>query len=144
MRLRNLAVAGLLAVAAVGTGVGTAVASAPCTPNNACLYSDANYQGGKFDNFNRQPNWGQVTYNNGIQLYRGDYVATNVSSLDNWDLAQNIRVFYNSQYRGACFTVAAGGEVSNFAYVTLSDGTNANDRMNSHIFGGTCGNVYNF
>jgi hypothetical protein len=142
MKMKSvLAAAGLVAGGLVGLS-GTAVA---CTYDNACLYSNPSFGGYVFNNYNSQPNWGAVRYDNGsYALWRGDGVGTNVSSLDNWDPNSRIAVYYNSQYRGPCFTVAAYGSASDFRRVTLSNGSNANDRMNSHRFNYTCGPVYNF
>ncbi|MFI5530433.1 peptidase inhibitor family I36 protein [Kitasatospora sp. NPDC051853] len=148
MRLRNLAAAGLLAlttVAGVGVGVGTAHANPSCPDAYACLYSDAGFSGYKRTDFNSRSSWAAVTYDGtSIPLYRGDGVLTNVSSLDNWDKVKPIAVYYNSGWAGPCFTVAVFGQVSDFGGIVLPNGKSANDNMNSHRFGYTCGAVYNF
>jgi hypothetical protein len=103
----------------------------------------------RFNNFNSQQNWGSIHYDGtSVRLWAGDGVSNNVSSLDNWDFDSNVAVYYHSGYTGPCFTVAAGGEVSNFAQVPLNSSEvphrNANENMNSHHFNRTCGTVYNF
>jgi hypothetical protein len=145
----TLVAAGLVAAGFLGfAGTVTAeseVAPYQCTRDNACLYSNPRFTGYVRDDFYSRPNWGAIYYDNGpYVLWRGDGVSTNVSSLDNWDLDSRIAVYYNSRYRGPCFTVEAAGAVSDFRQVRLSDGSNANDRMNSHHFNRTCGPVYNF
>lgn len=145
MRIR----AALLAASVIMLGLvgvtGTANAAGPCTFQNACLWSGINFTGSRFNNFNSQPNWGNIRYDGtSVPLYRGDGVGTNVSSLDNWDPDSTIAVYYNSGYRGPCFTVAAFGQVSDFGRARLTDGTGANERMNSHHFNVRCGTVYNF
>ncbi|MFD7321161.1 hypothetical protein ACFV9D_08705 [Streptomyces sp. NPDC059875] len=140
----------LLAVASLfGVGVVTAAPTqaASCTPDNACLYSDADFGGYKRDDYSSRHNW-EIIYYPGtpdIPLYRGDGYLFNVSSIDNWDTDTRISVYYNSQHFGPCFKIAAYGYVSNMAYINLSNGKTANDVMNSHLFGNNCsGTVYNF
>lgn len=138
----------LLAVASLfGAGVAMAApAQASCTPDNVCLYSDANYQGMKRDDFSSRNNWSNITYGGtSIALYRGDNVVSNVSSMDNWDVDTRISVYYNSGYAGPCFKVEAYGTVSNMASIYLNTGKAANDVMNSHNFTNNCsGSVYSF
>ncbi|RSM64467.1 hypothetical protein DMH04_51255 [Kibdelosporangium aridum] len=141
--LAAAAVAGLATVGLATTA--TTAAAAPCTLNNACLWSNPGFGGYRFNNFYSQSNWGAVNYDGTtVRMWRGDGVATNVSALDNWDSDSRIAVYYNSGYRGPCFTVANFGSASDFRRVRLTDGTNANERMNSHHFNRTCGTVYNF
>jgi hypothetical protein len=146
MRIKlALLAAGVAVVGLVGlAGAGTAQA-APCTYDNACLWANINYTGYRFNNFYSQSSWANIRYDGtSVPLYRGDGVSTNVSALDNWDPDSTIAVYYNSGYRGPCFTVAAYGSASDFTRVRLTDGTGANDRMNSHRFNVRCGTVYNF
>ena len=144
MKIKSVLLAVGVAIAGLAGFTGTASA-APCTYDHVCLWSNAGFTGYKYDTFYSQPNWGNLRYaGTSIPLYRGDGVATNVSSLDNWDPDSTVAVYYNSLYRGPCFTVAAYGSASDFTRVRLTDGTVANDRMNSHHFNRLCGQVYNF
>jgi hypothetical protein len=150
MKIKSTLLAAAVAVASAAGVVGftgTASAQGPCTVDNACLWSGTNFSGMRFNNFYSQPSWHNVRYDGtNVPLWARDGVAANVSSLDNWDFDSTIAVYYNSGYGGPCFTVAAGGMVSNFARVPLSGvpGGNANENMNSHHFNRRCGTVYNF
>lgn len=137
----GIAVSGLVGIA------GTANACTSADGGHACLYPARDFGGGaKWDDGALSTaNWGAHTYiGTSIRLYAGDGSLSNVSSMRNYDTNSNVAVYYNSGYRGGCFTIAAGGRVSDFARVRLSDGTNANDRMNSHHYNRTCGPVHNF
>jgi hypothetical protein len=148
IRTGTIAAAAMIVGAATLFGfTGTASAIGPCTADNACLWSAANFTGMRFNNFNSQPSWHNITYDGtNVRLWERDGVANNVSSLDNWDLDSTIAVYYNSGYAGPCFTVAAGGQASNFAQIPLGGVPNgrANDNMNSHHFNQRCGAVYDF
>ncbi|MER5635683.1 peptidase inhibitor family I36 protein [Kitasatospora sp. NPDC002227] len=143
MRLRNLAAAGLLALAATGVGVSSASASTACANGYLCLYSDSYWSGAERVDFYSRSTWTNITYaGTNTALYRGDGVGTNVSSVDNGDFSKNVAFYYNSNYSGPCFTVAAGRWIGDFSAIGLSNGLSANDNMNSHHFGYTCGTVY--
>ncbi|WP_410589567.1 peptidase inhibitor family I36 protein [Amycolatopsis sp. lyj-23] len=135
-------------VVAAGTALGTAgTAQATCRAQYACMYSNSNLGGYKFENFNSQANWGSLRYTGtSIPLWAGDGTYNNVSSMENMDTNSPIAVYYNSQYRGSCFTIRSSGTVRNFADVRLSgdthDGWVANDVMNSHHFNIACGTYY--
>lgn len=136
------------AIAAAAVGVGTAgTAQAACQAQYACMYSNSNLGGYKYENFNSQANWGNLRYSGtSIPLWSGDGTYNNVSSMENKDTNSPIAVYYNSQYRGSCFTIRSSGTVLNFANVQLSgdnhDGWAANDVMNSHHFNIACGTYY--
>ncbi|WP_033202461.1 hypothetical protein [Streptomyces wedmorensis] len=54
-----------------------------------------------------------------------------------------ISVYRAPYFMGPCFKIANYGSVTNFAYITLSGGQNANDVMGGHRFGNQCsGTVY--
>ncbi|MEA5360925.1 peptidase inhibitor family I36 protein [Amycolatopsis sp., V23-08] len=136
------------AVAAAAFGIVAAgPAQATCRAQYACMYSNSNLGGHKYENFNSQPNWGSLRYGDAnIPLWAGDGTYDNVSSMENKDTNSPIAVYYNSQYRGSCFTIRSSGTVRNFADVELSgdnhDGWAANDVMNSHHFNIACGTYY--
>ncbi|MEU9298427.1 hypothetical protein [Streptomyces sp. NPDC048266] len=147
--IRRISAMLLAAASLFGAGVITAAPAqaASCTPDNACLYSDADFGGYKRDDYSTRTNWANIYYPGtpNIPLYAGDNYIFNVSSMDNWDTDTRISVYYNSAHWGPCFKIAAYGYVSNMAYITLSNGKQANDVMNSHLFGDNCsGTVYNF
>ncbi|MFH9728561.1 hypothetical protein ACH4M4_37290 [Streptomyces sp. NPDC017254] len=77
----------------------------------------------------------------GIPLYAGDNHLYNVSSIDNWDVDTRISVYRSPYHMGPCFKIANYGSVTNLAYITLSSGQNANDAMDSHLFGNNCSGV---
>ncbi|MEU9298428.1 hypothetical protein [Streptomyces sp. NPDC048266] len=144
-------ISAMLLAAASLFGAGFAMAApaqaASCTPDNACLYSDADFSGYIRDDYSSRSSWESINYDGApnILLYWGENNPRNVSSVDNWDTDTRISVYYNSQWLGPCFKIAAYGYVSNMAYITLSSGKSANDVMNSHLFGNNCsGTVYNF
>ncbi|MEU7786298.1 MULTISPECIES: peptidase inhibitor family I36 protein [unclassified Amycolatopsis] len=145
--MRAAAVVAAVAVAAT-VGVGAAgPAEAACQAQYACMYSNSDLGGYKFENFNSQANWGSLRYaGTSIPLWAGDGTYNNVSSMENKDTNSPIAVYYNSQYRGSCFTIRSSGTVRNFANVRLSgdnhDGWVANDVMNSHHFNIACGTYY--
>jgi hypothetical protein len=143
------------ALVAVGIAAGSlfglaGTAQAACQAEWACLYSHNNLGGYKYTSFNSQPNWGSLRYGgsgSNIPLWNGsDTGFYNVSSMENKDHNSPIAVFYNSEYRGSCFTIRSSGTVLDFANVRLAGGTKhnwvANDMMNSHHFNQTCGTVY--
>ncbi|MGW1775072.1 hypothetical protein [Streptomyces sp. NPDC002104] len=140
----------LLAAASLASGAVLMAApaqAASCTPDNACLYSDSDFGGYKRDDYSSRSKWEDIYYAGtpNIPLYWDDNYLFNVSSIDNWDTDTRISVYYNSQWLGPCFKIAAYGYVSNMAYITLSSGKQANDVMNGHLFGNNCsGTVYNF
>jgi hypothetical protein len=145
MVVLGAAIAGVLGLAP------TAQASTSCTSPNAddkvCLFQNAPATDGgvvRID-FLSRPSWVPLQYDNSSHyLYAGDGVLTNVSAAINWDLNSRVAFYYNSNYYGPCFTVAAGGQIGSFARIALSNGRSANDNMNSHHFNRTCGTVYNF
>jgi hypothetical protein len=134
------------AMLAVGAAAAVAVvapadaALAACKTGDACLYSNAGFQGYKYQTFYSTPNLGSVRYDNAasVPLYSGDGMGTNVSSLDNWDFDHPITVYYNSGYRGACFEIPTGGSARDFSTIRLSNGLSANDNMNSFHFNRHC------
>ncbi len=146
MRIKAALLAVGMAVAGLVGVTGTANACTSADGGHSCLYSAANFTGMRWDDGARStPNWGAHTYiGTSVRLYAGDGSLSNVSSMRNYDTNSNVAVYYNSNYRGGCFTIAAGGRASDFARIRLTDGTNANDRMNSHRYNYTCGPVHNF
>lgn len=136
----GLAVSGLVGLA------GTANACTTEDGGHTCMYSAADLTGFRWDDDAKSTErWADHSYiGTSVRLYAGDGVPNNVSSMDNWDRDSTVAVYYNSRYRGGCFTIAAYGQVSNMARIRLTDGTNANDRMNSHHYNRTCGPVHNF
>jgi hypothetical protein len=142
--------AALLAVGLAVSGlVGLAGPANACTAadgGHTCLYSAAGFSGSRWDDGALSTEkWADHSYiGTSVRLYAGDGSLSNVSSMSNWDFDSNVAVYYNSGFRGGCFTIAAGGQVSDMARIRLSDGTNANDRMNSHHYNRTCGPVHNF
>ncbi|MGW7428162.1 hypothetical protein ACWGIN_01280 [Streptomyces sp. NPDC054861] len=128
-----------------GVAMAAPAQAASCTPDNACLYADSDFTGYKRDDYNSLHNWENVTYPGtpNIPLYAGDNYIFNVSSLDNWDVDTRISVYRAPYFMGPCFKIANYGSVTNFAYITLSGGQNANDVMGGHRFGNQCsGTVY--
>ena len=146
MRIKAALVAVGMAVAGVVGLTGTADACTSAGGGHTCLYSARDFGGPRWDDGALSTaNWGAHTYiGTNVRLYAGDGSLSNVSSMSNYDFDSNVAVYYNSNYRGGCFTIAAGGQVSDMARIRLSDGTNANDRMNSHHYNRTCGPVHNF
>ncbi|MGF1340716.1 MULTISPECIES: hypothetical protein [unclassified Streptomyces] len=143
--MRALVVAGATALSTLALGVsGASASSHTCTYDNACLYENAELEGMYLDSNSSLAMWSLSRYAGqpdtyGKSPYMGDGVKTNASSLDNWDIDSVIGVFYNSSYRGPCFTVGAYKRAMNFKSVTLSSGGGvANDRMNSHQFNNAC------
>jgi hypothetical protein len=132
----------MLAVGAAATVAVVAPADAAlasCRTDYACLYSNADFGGYKYETFYSTTNLGNVNYGGtSLPLYSGDGVNSNVSSLDNWDFDSPITVYYNSGYRGPCFEIPAGGAKYDFASVRLSNGKTANDNMNSFHFNYHC------
>ncbi len=107
---------------------GTAQAEVPeCSGGEACLWSGANFTGARFD----VPS-------------DGTWPAFAVRSVRNGDGNSPLALYYNSNQRGPCFTVAAGGRVSDLERVRLSDGGPAYDRVRSLAFNRTCGPVHQF
>jgi hypothetical protein len=137
----------LAVLALVGTGIAVAApAQAECAFDHACMHSDAGFGGYEREDYNSRNSWANILYDGtSIPLYAGDYVPSNVSSIENRDPDSVISVFYNSGWAGPCFKIAANGAVSNMDGIALTNGKAANDNMNSHRFGNYCsGTTYNF
>ncbi|MFD5097568.1 peptidase inhibitor family I36 protein [Streptomyces albidochromogenes] len=140
----------MASLAGAGVAMAAPAQAASCTYNNVCLWSDADFNGYKRNDFNSRPNWSQISYDGGIggafkPLYEGDGAIDNVSSVDNWDPDTKVSVYYNSGYFGPCFKVAANGAVSDMASIYITSSKTANDNMNSHKFSNEClGATYNF
>ncbi|MGW2304764.1 hypothetical protein [Streptomyces sp. NPDC001809] len=136
----------LVAVASLftaGISMTAPAQAAACTPDNACLYSDSDFGGLKRDDYSSRSSWASTSYDGfpDAFLYWSENHPLNVSSLDNWDVDTRVSVYYNSQWLGPCFKIANYGSVTNFAYITLSGGKNANDVMASHLFGNNCSGI---
>jgi hypothetical protein len=146
MRIKAALLAVGIAVAGLAGLTGTANACTSADGGHSCLYSAANFSGSRWDDGARSTvRWGDHSYiGTSVRLYAGDGSLSNVSSMRNYDPNSTVAVYYNSQYGGPCFTIAANGRASDFSRVRLSDGSNANDRMNSHQYNVRCGTVYNF
>lgn len=146
MRVKATLLAVGIAAASLFGLAGTAQAA--CQAEWACMYSNKDLKGHKYTSFDSQANWGALRYaNTSIRLWNGsDSGYDNVSSMENRDHNSPIAVYYNSGYKGACFTIRSDSAVSNFANVRLSgDGRDAwdgNDKMNSHHFNIGCGTYY--
>jgi len=143
MRISSvLATVGLM-MASLLSFAGTGKA-AVCTYDHSCMFSNASLTGYWYDDGGlSRPHWDAVAYRStSIRLWAGDGVYNNVSSMDNWDPNSTVAVYYNSNYAGACFTIRAYGTVHDFSFVTLNNGTRANDRMNSHRYNYNCGPLY--
>lgn len=140
MNLRSLRTAFAVGIAAAVAVVAPAdAAMAACPYDWACLHSGANFSGYHYNSYYSQPNLGNLRYaGTQIPLYAGDHVPSNVSSFENNDPDSPVAVYYNSSYRGPCFTISAGGGYSNFAVIPLSNGLTANDNMNSFHFNQYC------
>jgi hypothetical protein len=144
MRIKAALLATGLAVGAVVGLAGTADACTSAGGGHTCLYSASNFNGSRYDDGAlSRPDWGALTYiGTNVRLYAGDGSLSNVSSMSNWDQNSRVAVYYNSNYRGPCFTIEAFGSVGNMYDAILTDGSRANDRMNSHHYNRTCGRVY--
>ncbi|MFD8205288.1 hypothetical protein ACFV2S_02565 [Streptomyces sp. NPDC059695] len=145
--MRRVSAMVVAAASLLGAGITMAAPAqaASCTPDNACLYSDSDFEGLKRDDYRSQSSWASIHYDGfpDAYLYWSENWPLNVSSVDNWDVDTRISVYYHSQWTGPCFKIANYGSVSNLAYVTLSSGQNANDVMDAHLFGNNCsGTVY--
>jgi hypothetical protein len=150
MRIKATLLALGVAVASLVGLSGTANACTAADGGHSCLYSAAGLGTGpnklRWDDGARSTeNWGDHFYiGTQIRLYAGDGSLSNVSSMRNYDPNSTVAVYFNSRFRGGCFTIAAGGTASDFSRIRLSDGTNANDRMNSHQYNVRCGPIHNF
>lgn len=145
LRIKSALLAAIMAVAGLAGLAGTANACTSADGGHSCLHSAANFTGSRFDDAAASTaNWGAHSYiGTSVRLYAGDGSLSNVSSMRNFDPNSTVAVYYNSNYRGPCFTITANGRASNFANVRLSDGTTANDRMNSHHYNQRCGPLVN-
>ncbi|RSM64468.1 hypothetical protein DMH04_51260 [Kibdelosporangium aridum] len=124
-----------------GTAAATTVES-PCQQGSVCLWSQPNFTGLTHTSVRSVPSWGALTYD-GTQIPLTS--ATHpVTSVDNRGNGFRVALYYNSGYRGPCFTVAAHGTVSDLRQVRLSDGSSAHRRMTSHAVNRSCGPVYDF
>ncbi|MGW5125737.1 hypothetical protein ACWEQ7_17080 [Streptomyces sp. NPDC004069] len=118
MRIRNLAIAGTLALAGIGTGLATAgTASAAgdfCSSGNACLHYNSDYKGAFYKQYAAISNYANYYFSasyagsNGAGLS----VKNNTASVDNWDFNYGIRLYYNSNYAGAYQSIGAGGQAN--------------------------------
>ncbi|MDR3083845.1 MAG: hypothetical protein LBV60_23510 [Streptomyces sp.] len=115
MRIRNLAIAGTLALAGLGTGLATAgTASAAgdyCSSGNACLHYNSNYKGAFYKQYAAISNYAGYYFSASAAGSSGAglSVKNNTASVDNWDFTYGIRIYYNSNYAGASQGISKGG-----------------------------------
>ncbi|MFB7573774.1 peptidase inhibitor family I36 protein [Streptomyces sp. NPDC093064] len=115
MRIRNLAIAGTLALAGLGTGLATAgtasAAGEPCTSGYACLYYNSDYKGAFYRQYFNIPNYASYYFSASAAGSNGAGIAVknNTASVDNWDFYNGIRLYFNSSYLGASQSIGAGG-----------------------------------
>ncbi len=144
MKLSSVLATASMVAAFTATG-GTATANtveSPCQQGHFCLWSQPNFTGLTHTSTRSAPSWGALTYDNTqVPLTSA---AHPVSSLDNRGNGFRVALYYNSGYRGPCFTVAAHGTVSDLRHARLSDGSSAHRRTTSHVFNRSCGPVYDF
>ncbi|WP_186785825.1 peptidase inhibitor family I36 protein [Streptomyces misionensis] len=125
MYLKRSVFAGLLALAAAGSGLalsttasaasaGTAAAS--CSTGYACLYYHPGYTGAVYKQYYDDSNYGNnyfvtSTASRGSEG-AGQVVRNNAGSVDNWDCNNSITIYYSPDYQGAHQTISACGEAN--------------------------------
>lgn len=119
MRIRNLAVAGTVALAGLGTGLATAGPAGAadgeyCTSGYACLYYNSDYSGAFYRQYFDIPNYAGYYFSTSAagSAGAGTAVKNNTASVDNWDFYNGIRMYYNSNYAGASQAIGAGGQAN--------------------------------
>ncbi|MFJ4091242.1 hypothetical protein ACIPYS_06620 [Kitasatospora sp. NPDC089913] len=120
-----------------------------CNTGEICISEDLNNSGCMKDTYYSASTWLNARWStdglncyletSGATLYNGtDGSPRNATWARNFDAAKTVRIYYNSNHSGPSFQLRPAGQAgseANFFNFTLSNGMNANDRMNSHKFG---------
>jgi hypothetical protein len=126
MRIKSALLAVGVAAAGLVGFAGSAQAAGACPADTACLWSGADFTGTRF-----------------VFPTDGRWPSFVVRSVRNADPGSPAALYYNANYRGPCFTVRAGGAVSDTRNVRMTDG-GTGDRTRSIRFDQVCGTVYAF
>ncbi|WP_181798950.1 peptidase inhibitor family I36 protein, partial [Streptomyces sp. WELS2] len=125
MYLKRSVFAGLLALAAAGSGLAlsttaSAASAAPaavsCSPGYACLYYHPDYTGAVYKQYYDDPNYGDdyfvtSTAPRGSEG-AGQVVAGHTGSVDNWNCDSSITIYYSPGYAGIHQTIVACGKAN--------------------------------
>lgn len=127
MRIKAVVLAAAVVAGLAGFAGAAQAADSTCPGGEFCLWSGAYYTGTRF-----------------VVPTDGRWPTFAVRSVKNGDSDSPVALYYNSNQRGPCFTVAASGHVSDLTRVRLSDGGSAYGRLNSLAFNRMCGPVHEF
>ncbi|MGW1882101.1 peptidase inhibitor family I36 protein [Streptomyces sp. NPDC001970] len=108
MHLKRFAATGVTVLALTGAGIATAApanAAVSCPSGYACLHYNSNFEGAIFAQADGVSNYAGLkfsasTYPNGSRG-AGAYVKNNAASVNNNNLHNAFRVYYNSGYDGS-------------------------------------------
>jgi hypothetical protein len=120
MRIRRTVLAGAVALAGLGTAMSTTgtahagssgSAAVECASGYACLYYNSNFSGAVYRQLIAVPDYAGYTFvaSSKGSAGAGSGVKNNAASVDNWDFANGIRIYYNSNYVGVSQSIGAGG-----------------------------------
>ncbi|MFF2026307.1 peptidase inhibitor family I36 protein [Streptomyces sp. NPDC058171] len=120
MRIRKTVLAGAVALAGLGTALSTTgtahagssgSAAVECASGYACLYYNSNFSGAVYRQYTAISNYDGYYFvaSSKGSAGAGSSVKNNAASVDNWDFAFGIRIYYNSNYGGVSQSIGAGG-----------------------------------
>ena len=120
MHLKRSVVAGLMALAAAGSGLtlsapaSAAPAAASCSTGYACLFYHPDYTGAVYKQWDDDKNYGNDHFVTSTSARgsegAGEVVRNAAASVDNWDFNNPITIYYHPNYEGPHQTIAAGGQ----------------------------------
>ncbi|MFJ4769949.1 hypothetical protein ACIP88_12625 [Streptomyces uncialis] len=120
LRIRRTLLAGVVALAGLGTAMSTtgtahadssAIAAVECSSGYVCLHYNSNSNGAIFRQGFDIPNYAGysfVTSSKG-SAGAGLSVKNNAASVDSWNFTWGFRIYYNSNYGGVYQSIGAGG-----------------------------------